>query len=272
MIESKFKGLFRSGAYNSPVEFPSVSVALGQHTLSLRFDSKDICLLAGYDGVLHPWLSALCYLIEGKSLSELMRLSLKEFTEVFRDDQDFWDLYQEESESFFFPPLELLHAALAMYRGRDYLYRPTSPLVCRCFGVREREILDHLKMEPLPTLETLANFSKAGMGCRSCVGELKRCLVVEGEGKSPRYFKNRPVADWLLEIDHRLSSFPKSVEWKMEVLSLKGHQVIISFEKEVGQTEEEQVGKELQGFLAASVDPDLGFFLRRSRHLSKARG
>jgi hypothetical protein len=236
----------------------------------LRFDSKDICLLAGYIGPAHPWLSALCFLSEGKSLGELMLLSLKDFTQAFRDDQDFWDLFQEESETFFFTPLELLHAALDVFRGREYLYRQSSPIVCRCFGVRESDIVEHLTKEALPTLLTLAELSKAGMGCRSCVPQLKRWLVIEEARKSHRFYKERPIAEWLLDIDNKLSRFPKSSDWKMELSSFKGNQVIISFDKEVTQREEEQTGKELQDFLGASIDSDLGFFLRRCLHFSKA--
>jgi bacterioferritin-associated ferredoxin len=199
-----------------------------------------------------------------------MLLSLKDFTQAFRDDQDFWDLRQEESEKFLFAPLELLHAALDVFRGREYLYHQSSPLVCRCFGVRESDIVEHLTKEALPTLEGLARSTKAGMGCRSCVPQLKRWLVVEEARKSHHFYKEKPVAEWLLEIDYMLSCFPKSLDWKMEVLSFKKKQVIIGFDKEVGQREEEETGKELQDFLGASIDSDLGFFLSRARHFSKA--
>lgn len=262
----RFKELLSDKTHHSPVEFPSVSATLNQHTLSLRFDTKDVVIKAGYSGPFNPWFSSLCYLSEGKSLKDLLSFSRKNWEEAFREDQSFWDFLQEEETKFFYPELELLKTALDIYQGRDYLYRDASPLVCRCFGIRESDILDHLQKEETPTLETLAGASKAGMGCRSCVPQLKRWLVIHESKKGNRYYKEKPLADWLLEIDYMVSCFPKALDWKMEVQSFKGKQVVISYEKDVSQREEEATVKELQDFLGASVDADLGFFLRRSRH------
>lgn len=269
---TKFKNLFTDKAFNSAVEFPSVSLTLDKHTLTLRFDAKDVLLYAGYSGPANPWLSSLCFLIEGKSLHELLKFSWKNWEEAFKDDQSFWDFRQDEEDKFFHPALELLKASLDVYRGREYLYQEASPLVCRCFGIRESDILDHLQKEETPTLETLAGASKAGMGCRSCVPQLKRWLVLHETKKQSRFYKERSIADWLIDIDYMVSCFPKALEWKMEVESFKGKQVIIAFDKNVSQKEEEATAKELQEFLGASVDADLGFFLRRARHFSKASG
>jgi bacterioferritin-associated ferredoxin len=269
---TKFKDLFQNESHNRAVEFPSVSMTADQHTLTLRFDSKDILLHAGYKGAPSPWLSSLCYLIEGKPLNELLNFSWTSWDTAFRDDQSYWDFRQDEEDKFIHKALELLKATLDVYRGRDYLYEEASPLVCRCFGIRESDILEHLQKEETPTLETLAGVSKAGMGCRSCVPQLKRWLVLHETKKQNHFYKEKPNADWLIEIDYMLSCFPKSQEWKMEVKSFKGKNVTITFDKDVTQKEEEATAKELQDFLGASVDGDLGFFLIRPRHLSKARG
>jgi bacterioferritin-associated ferredoxin len=260
---TKFKDLLLENAFNHSIEFPSVSVSLDSHTLTLRFDSKDILLYAGYSGPSHPWLSSLCFLIQGKSLSDLLHMTMRTWEQAFRDDQSFWDFYQEE-ESFFNPALELLKASIDVYRGREYLYQESSPLVCRCFGVRESDILEHLKKEEAPSLESLASLSKAGMGCRSCVPQLKRWLVIHDAKKLNHFYKEKSHADWLLEIDYMLSCFPQALDWNMEVKSFKGHNVIIGYNKSVGQVEEEITGKELQKFLGSSIDSDLGFFLKKS--------
>jgi bacterioferritin-associated ferredoxin len=268
----KFKDLLSERAFNRPIEMPSVSVKLKQHTLMLRFDSKDIVLEAGYAGELSPWMSSLCSLVMGKSLSEIAQLNWKHWEEAFKDDQIFWDLKQEEETHFFDEHFELLKASIDIFRGREYLYQEASPLVCRCFGIRESDILEHLQKEGTPTLETLAGVSRAGMGCRSCVPQLKRWLVLHESKKHAHHFKNRPMAEWLLEIDYMLSCFPLAAEWKMEVRGMKKSQVSISFDKEVNQKEEEKVAKEIQDFLGAALDADLAFFLRRARHFAKAKG
>lgn len=268
----KFKDLLATGAYNHKLDFPSVAVSLNQHSLQIRFDSRDVVLSAAYTGQMNPWLSSLCYLIEGKTLNEISRYNWKSWENVFKDDQTFWDLKQEEDGLFFHESLELLKAALDVFSGREYLYQETSPLICRCFGVRESDVVAFLKKQETATLDGLSGETKAGMGCRSCVPQLKRWLVLHESKKFSHHFKNRPVSEWLLDIDYMLSCFPKALEWKMEVEKMKGTQVAISFDKVVSQKEEESVAKELQDFLAAGVDSDLGFFLRRARHFSNAKG
>lgn len=266
----KFKELILDSTYNRSLDFPSVSATLGEHTLAIRFDSKDIVLNAGYTGKANPWFSSLCYLIEGKSLTEIYKFSWKEWKSAFKEDQDFWEFFEGEEEKFFNFPLELLKVCLDIFRGREYLYEEASPLVCRCFGIRESDILEHLQMNENPTLETLAGVSKAGMGCRSCMPQLKRWFSPDDSKKIRHYYKDRPAADWILEIEEALARFPKGPEWKLEVQGLRGHQVSISFDRKASQQEEESIGKELQDFLGDAVDPGLAFFLRRARHLSKA--
>ncbi len=341
----RFNQLLGERAHNRSLEASAVSAQLGTQELFLRFDSKDVLIEASYTGSPDPWLGSLCELIDGKTLSELLHLSWGAWESAYKDDQSFWEFRQEAGDKFFFPALELLRASLDIYRGREYLYQESSPLVCRCFGtreadvvahreaevsptlttlagasraglgcrscvpqlkhilalpktgllavdknqqasadpganpvvcrcsgVRESDIKAHLQSQANPTLETLAKVTKAGIGCRSCVPELKRWLATPAAKAPLRYYKNRPVADWLLDIDYLLSCFPKAFEWKMELASFRGKQVVISFDKDVSQREEEATGKELQDFLGAAGDADLAFFLRRARHLSKARG
>lgn len=266
----KFKELFKDKAFNHALDFPSVSATFGEHCLQIRFDSKDFVVTAGYTGKADPWLSSLCYIIQSKSLAELLVLNRQSWKEVFKKDSGFWEFYQDEEEKFLCYPCELLKFALDIYEGREYLYQEDSPLVCRCFGIRESDILEHLQKEDHPTLESLAGSSKAGMGCRSCVPQLQKWM--SQDKKPAHYFKQKPLAEWVLMIEEALETFPEARPWKMEVERFKGHQVMISFEKEVSQKEEEQMSLKLQRYLGEAVDGELAFFLRRARHFSKARG
>lgn len=332
----KFKELIFEGAFNKEIDFPDVTVTLEKYTLQLKFDSKDIIQNAGYLGELNPWLTSLCYMVLGKSLSEVSLFTWKSWEDQYRTEQLFWDLKFEEEDTFFNLALELLKAAADVYKGKEYLYEEKSLLVCRCFGVRESDIVSHLQETPNSSLETLATATKATMGCRSClsqiapwfekkqdkltdqplldpiicrcfkvkesdlfthvkleknpsiltigtstkagtnckscVKDLEKFLVPKDSKASPHFYLNRPNSEWILDIDYMLSCFPLALEWKMEVKSMKKSLVSISFDKSVTQLEEEKTAKELQDFLAASVDSGLTFFLRRARHFSKARG
>lgn len=262
-----FKEIFQRKDFNKKLFFPSVSTTLKEtgHILHIRFDSKDVVVDIGYEGKTDPWLGAVCSLLMRKTLNEALHFTWKTFDEAFKADQMYWDMKQEMADAIFFPALEILRAALDQFRGREYLYEEASPLICRCFGVRESDVLEHLNKEAEPTLDTLTGLTKAGMGCRSCVPQLKRWLAIHAPKNKDHFYKDRSRANWLLEIDYMLSCFPESLEWKMSIESFKGHQVIVSYNKTVSQKELEEVGKRLQDFLGASTDEDLGFFLRAAR-------
>lgn len=263
---------FASGLNLSPTLNPSVQVSLKAtgHVLYLKFDSKDILTTASYTGSIDTWLGSLCSLILGKSLFDMTHLSSKDWDKTFASDQTFWDLKSEIEEDFYFAPLELLRSALDVYRGREYLYKEPEALICRCFGIRENDVLDYIRSATDPTLVGLATVSKAGMGCRTCVPQLTKLLSMNLPKGQARFYKEKPRADWLLEIDDRLKRFSEAQEWEMEVESFQGTQVTITFKKKVSQSEEEVVSAKLQDFLGEALDPELSFFLIRARQRSNA--
>lgn len=268
----KFSELCSEKAFNFPIEFPSTTVRNNSHALMLRFTSSDILSGASYLGDFDPWLSGMCNLIVGKNLTELLTFSLSDMKSAYQHDESFNEALKLMEKLFFYPHLELLKASLDVYRGQNHLYLKSSPLVCRCFGVRECDILSFLKKESFPSLEAFASFSDAGKGCRTCMPQLKKWLSYKDFKEHKRFYKNRAVADWLLEIENKLQEFSKYKEWNFVVRGLKEQQVTISFDKDVTQLEEEEMGVNLQGYLSGAIDPDLAFFFIRARHLSKAKG
>lgn len=270
----KFKDFFESNSFHQELDEASVTLThkVSGHTLFIKFDSKDVILKMSYQGKTNPWLGSMCSLLIGKTLNQAIAFNDKSWEEAFREDQAFWDYQQEVAEDFLNRPLELLHGTLDVFRGREYLYQETSALICRCFGIRESDILEHLQKNETPTLESLSGETKAGMGCRTCVPQLKRWVALHDQKNHKHYYKDKAISEWLLEIDYMLSCFPESQDWNMELMGMKGKQVQISFDKKVSQREEEEVAKRLQGFLGAALDPELAFFLRAARHFSKAKG
>lgn len=260
----RFKDHLLSSLHFYPLPDADVTVPFEGQKLNLIFDSKDVIKEASYDGIPDIWLSSLCTLITGMTVAEATQMSFSAWELAWKDDQLFWDLQLEISDKIFFPPLEMLHLALDTYLGREFLYQEESPLVCRCFGVRERDVLAFLKTSNDPTLDELSKATKAGMGCRSCVPQLKQWLLIDGKSGKTRFYKSKPLADWIEEIDVSLKRFPKSSLWNMHVEEMKLNTVIISYESAATQKEEEETGRELQGFLSAAVDADLVFFLRRA--------
>lgn len=260
---TEFKKLLASAPHNKPLFDSHVHVTYEGTTLYLKFDSRDVITAAAYEGAPDVWMSSLCELLTNMQLSEARFVDMSHWELIWKQDQFFWDMKLETEDRVFFRPLELLHAALDSYRGREFLYKEESPLVCRCFGVREKDILSYLKTAKEPTFEELSKETKAGMGCRSCVSQIKKWLLVTPDSRS-RVYKSRPVADWVEAIDNALARFPEASSWKMNVESMKGNIVMISFDFKCTQREEEEMGRKLQGFLAGATDSDLAFFLTRA--------
>jgi bacterioferritin-associated ferredoxin len=259
-----FRTLIETAAHFNTAIHPTVSLNLSPHTLHLKFDSLDLLTAASYSGKFDPWYSSLCEVAPGKTLSQLLNFSISEMDIFYQSDATYWELKQDIEGAVFHPFLELLRATLDLYRGRDYQYQDVSPLICRCFGVREKDVENFLSPEKEPTLEKLATATRASQGCRTCLPQLERMLLIEKAQGREKVFKNKTIAQWILEIDYMLSCFPSAIEWEMQVESVKQRQVIISYKKLVPQREEESMGIELQGFLSAGVDEDFSFFLRRS--------
>ncbi|RMD60291.1 MAG: Fe-S cluster assembly protein NifU [Nitrospirae bacterium] len=70
---------------------------------------------------------------------------------------------------------EALQAAIAYYRG-ETPPTETSPIVCECFGVTEKEIEDAIRANNLTTIEEITDYTKAGGGCGGCHEELMKIL------------------------------------------------------------------------------------------------
>lgn len=259
-----FKHHLTSSLYNKALPDASVSAVHEETTLYLRLDSRDVIVAASYEGAKDLWLSSLCELLKDMPLAEAKNVSLSHWDNIWGHDQFYWDMKLEISDRIFFQALELLHTAIDLYVGREFLYKEESPLICRCFGVREKDVVAFLNSANDTTMEELSKITKAGMGCRSCVPQLKDLLKIPGEEKK-RFYKERPVVQWIEEIENALKMFPYTVPWKMHVQSMKGNVVMIAYEFEADQKQEEEVGRKIQGFLGGAVDADLAFFLARSR-------
>jgi hypothetical protein len=265
----KFKDCIE-GKFQGTLDFPSVSLhCFNGPVLHLKFTNKDLLAQIYYQGDIDPWMGALCAVALERTLCDLELITWRDLDLYFQDDQLYWDFKLELGDLVYFAPFELLKAALDKYRGRDYLYRTPDALICRCFGVREGDIVNYLKGTSDPSVESLALATKATLGCRSCLPQISRWFSLHESKNRIHFYKDLSRADWILEIDKKLNTFPMAREWRMQVESFKGGQVVISTELDVPQAQWEKVSVEIQDFLAP-LDSDLSFFLTRSRQRSKA--
>ena len=117
--------------------------------------------------------SALTEMIKGKTLEESSKITNKEIA-------DYLDGLPEEKMHCSVMGMEALEAAINSYR----CIKPPAcevpegeKIVCRCFGVTDKKILQVIEMNNLTTVEQVTNYTKAGGGCGQCRPQIEAILA-----------------------------------------------------------------------------------------------
>lgn len=114
--------------------------------------------------------SALTEMIKGKSVEEAS-------TVTNRDIANYLGGLPEQKMHCSVMGREALDAAIAYYRGERRGARSLNgEVVCKCYGVTEKEIRRVAMENNLSTIEDVTNYTKAGGGCGSCHGRIQEIL------------------------------------------------------------------------------------------------
>jgi len=104
--------------------------------------------------------SALTEIIKGKTLEEAGKVTN-------RDIADYLGGLPEEKMHCSVMGREALDAAIANYSGQKVV-KEDFEVVCKCFGVTDREIVKAIRENDLKTVEQVTYYTKAGGGCAQC--------------------------------------------------------------------------------------------------------
>jgi NifU-like protein len=112
--------------------------------------------------------SALTEIAKGMTLDEAEKISNQDLAE-------FLGGLPEEKMHCSVMGKEALEAAIANYRGEEAV-KEEFEIVCKCFGVTDKEIERVAKENDLTSLEQITDFTKAGGGCQACHPKIEAIL------------------------------------------------------------------------------------------------
>ncbi len=100
---------------------------------------------------------------------------------------------------------EALEAAIKNYRGEeDEKHELEGNIICKCFGVTDKEIERVAKENNLTTIEQITDYTKAGGGCQLCHEEIKHILD-KVQGKTTEQPDYKDTTEWTnLKIMHQV--------------------------------------------------------------------
>ncbi len=132
--------------------------------------------------------SALTEMIKGKTLEEAEKITNQ-------DIANYLGGLPEEKMHCSVMGREALEAAIAHYRGQKPV-KEEFEIVCKCFGVTDREIIKAIRENDLKTVEQVTYYTKAGGGCAQCHPKIEALIEkvrkeMGQEGLPPKPEKRR---------------------------------------------------------------------------------
>ncbi len=125
--------------------------------------------------------SALTELMKGKTIEEAKTITNKQIA-------DYLGGLPEQKMHCSVMGREALDAAIENYEtGGRVKHTIDGKLVCKCFGVTEKDIEHAITENNLATVEQVTNYTKAGGGCGNCIPDIQKIidrLVSENEAKT----------------------------------------------------------------------------------------
>lgn len=114
--------------------------------------------------------SALTELLKGKTIDEALQVSNKDIAE-------FLGGLPEQKMHCSVMGREALEAAVENFRsGGRVKHTIEGRVICRCFGVSEKEIERVVRENNLTTVEQVTHYTKAGGGCKGCIPDIETIL------------------------------------------------------------------------------------------------
>lgn len=206
--------------------------------------------------------SALTEIIKGMTLEDAAKVTNK-------DIADFLGGLPEQKMHCSVMGREALEAAIENYHTHGTVVKKLEGnVVCRCFGITDKEIEKVVIENNLSTPDEVMNYCKAGGGCGSCKGEIAKIIEkVKPESKAavqapvkPKKLTNIQKISLIQQtINEQIRPALKSHGGDIELIDIEGDKVIVAFRGMCAQckmaefTMKDVVESKLKEFVSDSI-------------------
>ena len=205
--------------------------------------------------------SALTEMVIGKSVEEASRITNQ-------DIADFLGGIPTEKMHCSVMGREALESAIADYRGIKTAPAQEGAVVCKCFGVTDREILRVARENHLTTVEEVTNYTKAGGGCGGCKPEIEKLLSqLLAEGRAAQAKPSGPKKVTIIEkiklieetLEREIRPGLRQDGGDIELIDVDGNRVIVALRGMCARcpSSEFTLAQFAEKKLREFVDPDL---------------
>jgi NifU-like protein len=110
----------------------------------------------------------MCEMIIGKTVDEAMKITNIDVERALRDDEDKAAIPPQKMHCSVMA-YDVIRKAASTYKGVDMESLDEEEIVCQCARVSLRTIKEVIRINDLKTVEEIAQFTKAGAFCKSCI-------------------------------------------------------------------------------------------------------
>jgi bacterioferritin-associated ferredoxin len=200
-------------------------------------------------------LAYLSFKLIGMHIENASLLSHSNFYQDLKHDLAFIEYYQSDDIPVVSKTFVLVREMISEYLGQRIFNIKTEHLICRCFNTTRENLKDIVSKHNVKTYAELSAHSQAGLGCRSCLNEVKSFLPQEVLRK-PKLYLEKTHANWILDISRVLEFH----QINLEIKSFDQGVLILAGDTSLKDNEIEY-NKNLKNLLDQDLDADLVVFL-----------
>ena len=176
--------------------------------------------------------SVLTEMVVGKTLEEAEQITNRDIAEKLGG-------LPEEKMHCSVMGREALEAAIASYKGIDIKKELEGEVICKCFGITDKEIERVIKDNHLSSVADVTHYTKAGGGCETCRPKIEEILLsLKGKVKKEPV-EAKPVPKRKLTNIQRMKLIEETIEREIrpalqtdggdiDLVDIEGNKVIVT--------------------------------------------